>query len=309
MKRGARRSSPSALRSWPIPTLSTASPTTASGQTASSKAIFVTSFRGLARRQRRRANALGGSGIAFGPRHNRSSRRSTRKSPNQRMPVSAIIEPTPDTRFPDEHVRRPGRRFLAIDGPSPIGHAPGRILRDVSCAGATGSRCLQRSRQPWRLDPITALAFVLLLGASCAAIADGPRPVPAGGPSLADKHRVHQPFRGERFARTELFFGSARAGGEVTEAEFKQFLDAFITPRFPDGLTLLTGLGQFLWLGGTRAGAVVVRDSGSTRTKRMPRTARGSRRSGISTSASSIRNRSCAQTAAASASASRLERG
>ena len=93
---------------------------------------------------------------------------------------------------------------------------------------------------------ITALAFVLLLGASSAAIADGLRPAPAGVPSLADKHRVHQPFRGERFARTELFFGSARAGGEVTEAEFKQFLDVFITPRFPDGLTLLTGLGQFL---------------------------------------------------------------
>ena len=93
---------------------------------------------------------------------------------------------------------------------------------------------------------ITALAFILLLGVSSAVNADGLRPAPAGVPSLADKHRVHQPFRGERFARTELFFGSARAGGEVTEAEFKQFLDVFITPRFPDGLTLLTGLGQFL---------------------------------------------------------------
>jgi len=97
---------------------------------------------------------------------------------------------------------------------------------------------------------ITALAFVLLIGASSAANADGLRSAPAGVPSLADKHRVHQPFRGERFARTELFFGSARAGGEVTEAEFKQFLDAFITPRFPDGLTLLTGLGQFLGAAG-----------------------------------------------------------
>ena len=93
---------------------------------------------------------------------------------------------------------------------------------------------------------ITALAFILLVGVSSAVNADGLRPAPAGVPSLADKHRVHQPFRGERFARTELFFGSARAGGEVTEAEFKQFLDGFITPRFPDGLTLLTGLGQFL---------------------------------------------------------------
>jgi Protein of unknown function (DUF3574) len=31
----------------------------------------------------------------------------------------------------------------------------------------------------------------------------------------------------------------------VTEAEFQRFLDLEITPRFPDGLTLLTALGQF----------------------------------------------------------------
>jgi hypothetical protein len=52
-------------------------------------------------------------------------------------------------------------------------------------------------------------------------------------------------FVGERFARTELFFGSARPGGEVSVAEFQQFLDECVTPRFPDGLTMVTGLGQF----------------------------------------------------------------
>jgi hypothetical protein len=50
----------------------------------------------------------------------------------------------------------------------------------------------------------------------------------------------------ELFMRTELFFGSARPDGSaVTEAQFQQFLDQEITPRFPDGLTLLTGLGQY----------------------------------------------------------------
>src|SRR4029453_7168652 len=78
---------------------------------------------------------------------------------------------------------------------------------------------------------ITALAFVLLLGASGATVADGLRPAPAGVPSLADKHRVHQPFRGERFARTELFFGSARAGRDATEAELKKSLHALLTRR------------------------------------------------------------------------------
>ena len=150
---------------------------------------------------------------------------------------------------------------------------------------------------------ITALAFILLLGVSSAVNADGLRPAPAGVPSLADKHRVHQPFRGERFARTELFFGSARAGGEVTEAEFKQFLDVFITPRFPDGLTLLTGLGQFLGSAGPvqeRSFVLILLYPDEA----LVRTARRSRRSGSSTSASSIRNPSCARTAAASASAS-----
>jgi hypothetical protein len=50
----------------------------------------------------------------------------------------------------------------------------------------------------------------------------------------------------EPFIRTELFFGSNKPDGTVvSEAEFARFLDQEITPRFPDGLTLLTGLGQF----------------------------------------------------------------
>jgi hypothetical protein len=48
------------------------------------------------------------------------------------------------------------------------------------------------------------------------------------------------------FARTELYFGTAKADGTaVTDDEFRGFLDAEITPRFPDGLTLLEGDGQF----------------------------------------------------------------
>ena len=55
-----------------------------------------------------------------------------------------------------------------------------------------------------------------------------------------------QLFLGQFFARTELFFGSDKPKGEVTEADFQRFLNDVITPRFPDGLTLLSGLGQFL---------------------------------------------------------------
>ena len=47
------------------------------------------------------------------------------------------------------------------------------------------------------------------------------------------------------FARTELYFGTARPGGVITEAEFHDFVDRHVTPRFPQGLTLLKGDGRF----------------------------------------------------------------
>lgn len=56
----------------------------------------------------------------------------------------------------------------------------------------------------------------------------------------------HKQAATQAFLRTELFFGSAKPDGTaVTEAEWRRFLDQEITPRFPDGLTVLTGIGQF----------------------------------------------------------------
>ncbi len=50
----------------------------------------------------------------------------------------------------------------------------------------------------------------------------------------------------ERFARTELFFGLSKSDGStISEAEFQGFVDGTVTPLFPDGLTLLSGTGQF----------------------------------------------------------------
>lgn len=47
------------------------------------------------------------------------------------------------------------------------------------------------------------------------------------------------------FVRSELFFGTAKVDGVVTDAQFLEFVDRIITPRFPDGLTLLEADGQF----------------------------------------------------------------
>jgi hypothetical protein len=47
-------------------------------------------------------------------------------------------------------------------------------------------------------------------------------------------------------ARTELFFGLHKPSGiEVNSGEFQRFLDREVTPRFPDGFTVISGQGQF----------------------------------------------------------------
>lgn len=77
----------------------------------------------------------------------------------------------------------------------------------------------------------------------------GPRSRPARQVPEKQKRTVSP---GEIWARTELFFGSAKPDGTVVTAEeFQQFLNEQITPRFPDGLTLLVGLGQFRGSSGT----------------------------------------------------------
>lgn len=50
----------------------------------------------------------------------------------------------------------------------------------------------------------------------------------------------------EPWVRTELFFGMSRPdGGTISDGEWESFLDAEVTPRFPDGLTVLNGAGQW----------------------------------------------------------------
>ncbi len=61
-----------------------------------------------------------------------------------------------------------------------------------------------------------------------------------------------------KFARTELYFGSDRSDGpDVTEEDFRGFLDKYVTPEFPEGLTVLTGKGQFC----CDAGGAVIRET------------------------------------------------
>jgi hypothetical protein len=88
------------------------------------------------------------------------------------------------------------------------------------------------------------LAFGLLVTASTVAAQEGGA---QQDQQPAVQRRMGQAAREGSlpFARTELFFGTAKPDGVVTEEEFRAFIDEEVTPRFPDGLTLLKGDGQF----------------------------------------------------------------
>ena len=85
----------------------------------------------------------------------------------------------------------------------------------------------------------TAAALAILVSAAAPALrADSP-PCPAGT---------------DRWTEYRLFFGRSKGAVEVvTDAAWRTFLADEVTPRFPDGLTVLDAAGQ--WRNGS--GAIV----------------------------------------------------
>jgi Protein of unknown function (DUF3574) len=96
----------------------------------------------------------------------------------------------------------------------------------------------------------TATLVLVMLLSLCGATSAAEPPGPLSGSTAAVAEGGVAPlplFPAELFARTELFFGSLRSDKPpVSEQDFLGFLNDTITPLFPNGLTLLTGLGQFL---------------------------------------------------------------
>jgi hypothetical protein len=91
---------------------------------------------------------------------------------------------------------------------------------------------------------IVGLALALLAG-SAGAKAPGPAAQleSEAAPGCA---WVAPEIGAEPWLRTELFFGLSKPdGAAVSEAEWNAFLDIEVTPRFPDGLTVLAGAGQW----------------------------------------------------------------
>jgi hypothetical protein len=91
---------------------------------------------------------------------------------------------------------------------------------------------------------LAALGAIVALAAGCAATPPpvaAPVAAPAGCPGGATASVV-----------STLFFGMAsRDGRGVSEQAWDGFLATVVTPRFPDGLTVLSGYGQYRRAGTT----------------------------------------------------------
>lgn len=96
--------------------------------------------------------------------------------------------------------------------------------------------------------------LVLALGA-CASLA--PAPSATAAATAAMQGDAARPPAAQGWVRSELYFGVGAESGVadrvqtqvIDEARWRAFLDAEVTPRFPDGLTVLDGYGQWLFRG------------------------------------------------------------
>lgn len=90
----------------------------------------------------------------------------------------------------------------------------------------------------WRSGLLSLLILATMLGAGCAETEINAY---AGQPQL----------RGDHYIQTILIFGLSRPDGSViTQDEWQAFMDAHITPRFGQGLTIIDTDGHWMMQSG-----------------------------------------------------------
>ena len=94
---------------------------------------------------------------------------------------------------------------------------------------------VQRRFQRWIQDArLVGTASVLLLSGCGRNPAPAPTPAPLSC-AVGDSALI----------RETLYFGRNRPGGTVSDTEWQRFLTEVVTPRFPQGLTVLEASGQW----------------------------------------------------------------
>ncbi len=104
-----------------------------------------------------------------------------------------------------------------------------------------------------------ALLFAVILAASGCATAAGPAST-ANAPAAVTatlQGDSARPDAAAGWVRSELYFGVGEESGAserkqtdaITDAQWRDFLDKQVTPRFPDGLTVFDAYGQWLFRG------------------------------------------------------------
>ena len=74
-----------------------------------------------------------------------------------------------------------------------------------------------------------------------------------GCTALCPSHSAESLSGGTSQIEDTLYFGLSKKSGTVTEAEWQAFLNEVVTPKFPDGLTVLDANGQWRGAQGTIA--------------------------------------------------------
>ncbi|MFD9501708.1 DUF3574 domain-containing protein [Streptomyces sp. NPDC060035] len=82
---------------------------------------------------------------------------------------------------------------------------------------------------------------------TCAVLATGAPIAYAALGSEAPPTAPAAAVRGADYVETRLFFGTERPDGgtDVTDPQFLAFIDRYVTPGFPSGLTIQDGRGQW----------------------------------------------------------------
>ncbi|MEU3500839.1 DUF3574 domain-containing protein [Streptomyces hundungensis] len=86
---------------------------------------------------------------------------------------------------------------------------------------------------------LVAVVLLLTTGGQVSEVAYGRAVAPAAQPSAATT--------GSAYLATHLYFGTGRHNGQppITDEQFMKFVADVITPRFPSGLTIQQGRGQW----------------------------------------------------------------